>query len=98
MTGRYTVEAVVFGPDGVRIQYMGPADVRAEGEVFQAHTIAVSWASEALTDLITAVEEAAIELLSEAIKAWAKSVPVDLVQQRQDEMDDDETDEGLGYG
>lgn len=93
----YTIEAVSFGPDGVRVAYMTPTDVRVEGEVFQAHTIAISWQNEALAPLISKVEDAADELLREAIITWARGKPMDLEAERQaaiDALDDD--DKGLG--
>jgi hypothetical protein len=93
---RYTIEAVSFGPEGVRVAYMTPTDVRAEGTVYQAHTLAVSWENEDLQPLVTAVEDAAGNLLAAAIQAWAGSKPFDVVAARQEALDDDDTDEGLG--
>ena len=93
---RYTIEAISWGPTGVTIAYMGPTDVRAEGEVYQAHSISVSWEHEALQDLVTAVEDAAGALLAAAIIAWASSKPYDVVEARQEALDDDDDDEGLG--
>ena len=97
---RYTIEAVSFSPAGVTIAYMGPTDVRVEGAVYQAHSIGISWDSpEELQAFVTAVEDAAGELLSQAIQAWARSKPHDVVEQRQQDMEeqDRDDDEGLGY-
>ena len=93
MSSRYTIEAVTFGPDGIRISYMTGTDVRAEGEVYQAHTCAVSWAAEDLLEQMNALEEAAEVLLQAAILKWARGKPVNLEQARQDALDDEE-DEG----
>lgn len=93
---RYTIEAVSFSPEGVRIAYMTPTDVRAEGLVFQAHTLVASWEHDDLQPLITAVEDAAGELLAAGIQAWAGSAPFDVVAARQEAMEDDDDDEGLG--
>lgn len=94
----WTIETIAFGSDGVRIAYMSPTDVRAEGEVYQAHTIAISWgtSSEDLGNLITAVEDAANNLLLAAIQQWARTAPVDLSAERQAALDVNDTDEGLG--
>lgn len=94
----WTIETVAFGPDGVRLAYMSPTDVRAEGEVYQAHTIAISWgtSSDELADLITALEDAANALLQGAIQQWARTAPVDLTAERQAALDANDTDEGLG--
>lgn len=93
-----TIEAITFDPNGIRIQFMSSTDVRAEGEIFQAHTVAISWANEALRDLVKEVEEAADRLLGEAITTWASSRPFDIEADRQQMLDDndDDTDEGLG--
>lgn len=88
----YTIEAISFGPDGIRVSYMTPTDVRAEGEVFQAHTICISWEAEDLLEQLRAVEDAAETLVGAAILKWARSKPVDLVAERQQALDDDDDD------
>jgi len=94
----YTVENVAFGPDGIRISYMTTTDVRAEGAVYQAHTLAIAWGveDEAILELMGELDEKAVELLQAAILHWAKSAPVDLIAERQRALDDNDDDEGLG--
>lgn len=77
MAGR-TIENISFGPDGIRISYMAETDVRAEGEVFQAHVVAISWANEALRDEVQELDEAANQLVEAAIRVWASTPPADL--------------------
>lgn len=90
------IEAISFDPNGVRIQYMSSTDVRADGEVYQAHTISVSWEHEGLRTLVTELEAAAEALLGEAITTWASSRPFDIEAEQQQSLDDNDNDEGLG--
>lgn len=90
-----TIEAISFGPDGVRLTYMNGNDVRAEGAIYQAHTICVSWAHDGLADDVNALEDAANTLLREALTVWAKTRPVDLRAEQQEALFEDD-DEGLG--
>lgn len=94
---QYTIEAITWSPDGVRVSFMnGASDVRAEGGIYQAHTICVSWTDDEMTEAFRALEEAAEEFLAAAITRWAQTMPVDLEQQRRDALaaalDDDDED------
>jgi hypothetical protein len=90
-----TIETISFGPDGVRVSFIASTDVRAEGEIFQMHTIGISWARESLREAMQELEAAADRLLDEAIPEWAGSRPVDLEAEHQQALEEDE-DEGLG--
>lgn len=75
------IRGVQFEADAVTIQYVDDsADVRAEGAIYQVHIISISrganWDEE-----ITKVEDVAGELLVEAVKAWAGSLPFDFASE-----------------
>ena len=94
----YTVSNVSFGQDGVRINYMSGTDVRGDGDVYQDHTLALSWAVED-PDILQQMQDldtAATALLAAGILHWASSKPLDLVAERQKVLDEADDDDGLG--
>lgn len=91
-----TIEAIQFGPDGIRLSYMGANDVRAEGAIYQAHTISVAWGAPELEDEMSDLEKAANELLAAALGTWARTRPIDLVAEREAALAELEDDRGLG--
>lgn len=91
------IRGVQINPDGIDIQYMGETDVRAEGAVYQTHTISIA-RDGSLDDELREFEEAADALLTAAISAWAKSLPIDLSanERLHADLDDDDDDDPEG--
>ncbi len=94
------VRSVNLDVDSVALVYMDDAnDVRAEGGIYQSHTIVISRGADHLEDEITTLEDAVNDLLQGAIQTWAGSLPFDVFenarQQSQDfiDMDDDDDDD-----
>lgn len=92
-----TIEAISFAPDGVRFSYMdGDVDIRAEGGIYQSHTLCVAWADEPMEDSLRALEELAADVLQEALTRWSKTLPVSLTPDRPEDDDEDDDDDELG--
>ena len=88
------VRSIQLGPDGVDISYISDSDVRAEGSIYQTHTISIS--RHGLTDLeqlIADLEDAANDLLAAAIQGWASTLPFDVMAAREDDDDEEDDDE-----
>ena len=86
------IRMVAFNPDSLDVQYVGETDVRAEGAIYQTHTISIARDAQ-LDDEIRELEEAADHLLGEAIGQWARTLPVDLAADVRSRMDLDDTDD-----
>lgn len=93
------IRGIQFEADSVMVQFVDEAtDVRAEGMIYQTHTISIQREGE-LDDEIRAAEDACLTLLTTAISAWATTLPFDIqasiqdARQRVAYADDDEGDD-----
>lgn len=89
--------AVSLSPDTVEVIYMDDAsDLRAEGLVFQSHTLVMSRLDPELEDEMADLETSVTALLEAGMRRWAGSMPVS-AEQLNDRIvfddDDDEEDE-----
>ena len=85
------IRAISFGPDSVDIAYVDESDLRLEGQVYVTHN--VSLARSRFPDEVREVEEAAQDLLREALGEWAKSLPYDIEKAYRDARRTDEDDD-----
>lgn len=87
--------AVSLSPDSVEIVYMDDAsDLRADGLVFQSHTIVISRLDSELEEPLADLETCVAALLEAGMRRWAGSMPVTPEQlQERIVFDDDEEDE-----
>lgn len=87
-----SIRTITLLEDSVEISYMDlEADVRAQGNVWVAHTAVINRASyEALSEDL---EEAAGDLLAQALQDWQSSLPVALEPPPEPEDDDPEDDD-----
>lgn len=94
------IRGIQFEADSVMIQFVDEAnDVRAEGTIYQTHTISMQRDGD-LDDEIAEVEDVALKLLATAISAWATTLPFDVMASLQnarervlyDDGDDDDDD------
>jgi hypothetical protein len=86
------IRAISFGPDSLDIAYVDESDLRLEGQVYLTHSL--SLARSRFPDEVREIEEAAQDLVRDALAQWAQSLPYDLEQayrdaRRTDEDDDD---------
>jgi len=92
------IRAVQFEVESLTLTYMDDVnDVRAEGAIYQMHTIAMA-RDKGLDEEIAAVEESLDALLAAGVLAWATSVPFDVNARLQKghpslEEDDDQDDD-----
>lgn len=90
--------AVSLSPDSVEIVYMDDdSDLRADGLVFQSHTIVMSRLDPELEDEMADLETSVTALLEAGMRRWAGSMPVSAEQLQERiafEDDDDEEEEG----
>lgn len=89
--------AVSLSPDSVEVIYMDDAsDLRAEGLVFQSHTLVMSRLDPELEEQMADLETSVTALLEAGMRRWAGSMPVS-AEQLNDRIvfddDDDEEDE-----
>jgi hypothetical protein len=83
------IRSVVFNADSVELQYMDESDVRLEGSVFLTHHMTVSRNADH-DDEIATVEDATMDLLTDVLADFAKSLPYDpRVDVEEDDDDDD---------
>lgn len=82
------IRGVVIDTDSISIEYMAiPDDVRHNGRVMQQHTLVVARHPE-YQDEIDALEDAALELLRDALEDYQNTEPVQLREPV--DLDDDD--------
>lgn len=88
------VRAVSLSPDSVEVIYMDDAsDLRADGLVFQSHTIVMSRLDPELEDEVADLETSVTALLEAGMRRWAGSMPVSAEQLNDHIVFDDDDDE-----
>lgn len=97
------VRGVSITPDSVDITFMDDAsDLRAEGLVYQMHTLTISRLEEDLEEEMDDLQTAVDALLAAGLRRWATTPPVspeqimDRMLSNQTIEDDEDEDEGEG--
>lgn len=83
------IHSVVFNGDSVVLQYMDESDVRLDGGVFVTHSLTVSRNAD-YADEIAVVEDGAMDLLTDVLGDFAKSLPYDPRTDVEEDDDDDD--------
>lgn len=83
------IHSVVFNADSVVLQYMDESDVRLDGGVFLTHNVTVSRNAD-YGDEIAAVEDEVMDLLTDVLGDFAKSLPYDPRAEVEEDDDDDD--------
>lgn len=93
------VRGVSITPESVDISYMDEAvDLRADGLVYQVHTISCSRLDPELEEQMEAMETAVTNLLEAGVRRWSTTVPIspqELNERLQFDLDEEDDDDGM---
>ena len=83
------IRSIVFSADAAEVQYMDESDVRLGGQVFLTHQCTVLRGGDHDNEIVE-VEQAVMDLLTDVLGDFARSLPYDPDMPGAEDDDDDD--------